>query len=64
VHAPYPIANNTQFSVPVGSLDDNPALIVGQHIFVGSRAQWEAIGPDGGAQFEFYGTRLPLDQQA
>jgi hypothetical protein len=62
VHAPYP--HGTQVSVPVGSLDDNPALVVGQHIFVGSRARWEAIGPDGAPRFELHGSHLPLDQQA
>ena len=34
-----------------GCLDDNPQLLVGEHIFVGSKAHWEVIG-DGAPQFE------------
>lgn len=30
--------------VPVGLLDDDPGVAVGQHIFVASKAPWEVIG--------------------
>lgn len=64
-HAPYPVGGDgSRFFIPVGSLDGDPPLQVGQHIFVGSRAGWEAIGADGAPQHEAGGTRLPLDQQA
>lgn len=32
--------------VPAGGLDGRPDLSVGQHIFVGSMAPWDAIGDD------------------
>lgn len=64
-HTPYPVtAEASRYFVPVGSLDGDPPLQVAQHIFVGSRARWEAIGADGPLQYEAGGHRLPLDQQA
>jgi hypothetical protein len=48
------------YVVPVGILDDNPKLLVGQHIFVGSKAQWDVIGEDGELQFKEDSSEPPL----
>jgi hypothetical protein len=65
-HAPDSIEGKTVYIVPAGVLDDNPALLVGQHIYVGSKARWEAIGDDGAPQFQADapGPPLPCDQMA
>ncbi len=39
-------ANGKLFSVPAGSLDDDPGARVEQHIYVGSRAAWDEIAGD------------------
>ena len=33
-------------ALPAGSLDDDPGVGVGRHIFVGSKASWDEIGDD------------------
>ena len=65
-HAPDSNPRKTLYVVPVGILDDNPELMVGQHIFVGSKARWDVIGEDGARQFEEASTEppLPRDQVA
>jgi hypothetical protein len=54
------------FMVPPGILDDNPKLSVGEHIFVGSKAHWEALGDDGAPRFDEgnSGPPAPRDQIA
>ena len=51
--APAPDANarRTRYQVPVGLLDGDPALRVAEHIYVGSKAQWETIA-DGAPQHD------------
>lgn len=44
--APDSDARGTMYAVPVGLLDGNPELRVREHLFVGSRAAWDAIGDD------------------
>jgi hypothetical protein len=44
--APDPNAKRTRYGIPVGLIDGNPPLRVVEHIFVGSKAQWEAIADD------------------
>jgi hypothetical protein len=65
--APMPdaIARNTLYEIPVGCLDDNPPLLVGEHVFVGSKAHWDVIGDDA-PQYEKGGTGpdLILDQSS
>ena len=34
------------YPVPVGTLEDDSSFFVCEHIFVGSKAQWEVIGGD------------------
>jgi hypothetical protein len=65
-HAPDSNPRKTLYVVPVGILDDNPELLVGQHIFVGSKAHWDVIGEDGARQFVDASTEppLPRDQVA
>jgi hypothetical protein len=65
-HAPDSNPRKTLYVVPVGILDDNPELLVGQHIFVGSKARWDVIGEDGARQFDEASTEppLPRDQVA
>jgi len=53
----------TVYDIPVGCLDDNPILLVSDHSFVGSKAGWEVIGPDGAPQFEEDGPPLARDQR-
>jgi hypothetical protein len=50
-HAPDANARKTAYIVPAGILDDNPRLVVGEHIFVGSKAHWDVLGDDGAPQF-------------
>jgi hypothetical protein len=59
-HAPDSNPRKTVYVVPVGILDDNPKLLVGQHIFVGSKAQWDVIGEDGASQFREDSPEPPL----
>ena len=33
-------------SIPAGLLDDDPGLVIGGHIFVGSKAAWDEIAGD------------------
>lgn len=63
-HIPYAIAGGKQINVPVGSLDGNPTIAVGRHIYVGSKAHWETIGPGGSLQYAENGRLLPVDEQA
>lgn len=56
------IARKTLYEIPVGCLDDNPTLLVGDHIFVGSKASWDRIGADGAPQYEEGGPPLSRDQ--
>ena len=46
--SPMPDANpaKTMYDVPVGCLDGDPPLAIGDHIFVGSKASWDVIGDD------------------
>jgi hypothetical protein len=44
--APDPNAARTRYGIPAGLLDGDPPLRVIEHIFVGSKAQWEAISDD------------------
>jgi hypothetical protein len=41
----------TAYYVPAGLLDDDPGLVIGGHIWVGSKAAWDVI-PPGPPQFE------------
>jgi hypothetical protein len=61
--APDPDNRRTMYRVPVGLLDDNPPLPVGDHIYVGSKAAWDEIG-DTAPQFQGDGPDRPRDQQA
>jgi len=45
--APDADAARTRYQVPAGLLDGDPPLRVAEHIYVGSKAQWETIA--GGA---------------
>jgi hypothetical protein len=44
--SPAPDAARTRYGIPAGLLDGDPPLRVVEHIFVGSKAQWEAISGD------------------
>ena len=44
--APDSDAARQAYTVPAGLLDGDPPLRVVEHIFVGSKAQWDAIGDD------------------
>jgi hypothetical protein len=44
--APDADAARQRYAVPAGLLDGDPPLRVVEHIFVGSKAQWDAIGDD------------------
>ena len=65
-HAPDANLRKTVYIVPAGILDDDPKLVVGEHIFVGSKAHWEVLGADGAARFNAgsLGTPNVLDQHA
>ncbi len=41
----------TMYRIPVGLLDDDPPLVNTEHIFVGSKANWDVIG-DEATQFD------------
>jgi hypothetical protein len=49
-HAPYPL-NDGNINVPVGGLDGAPAIAVGRHIYVASKASWDLIGNDGAVHY-------------
>ncbi len=61
--APDPDTRRTMYRVPVGLLDGNPPLMVGDHIYVGSKAAWDTIG-DSAPQFDGDGPDRPRDQVA
>lgn len=46
--SPAPDTNpgQTVYTIPVGLLDDDPALEIADHSHIGSKAQWEIIGDD------------------
>lgn len=44
--APETDVRQTIYTIPVGLLDGDPPLRVGDHIHVGSKANWDAIGDD------------------
>jgi hypothetical protein len=44
--APDSDREQTMYVIPVGLLDDNPALLFGDHIYVASKASWDVIGDD------------------
>ena len=58
-HAPYPL-NDGNINVPVGGLDGAPAIAVGRHIYVASKASWDLIGNDGAVHYPENGNPLPL----
>jgi hypothetical protein len=62
--SPMPDLNprKTVYAIPVGCLDGDPRLLVGDHIFVGSKAGWDVIGADGAPQYEEDGPPLARDQ--
>ena len=60
---PDPDSRRTMYRVPVGLLDENPPLAVGDHIYVASKASWDEIG-DAAPQFEGDGPDRPRDQVA
>ncbi len=60
---PDPDSRRSMYQVPVGLLNDNPPLCVGDHIYVGSKAGWDEIG-DAVPQFEGDGPDRPRDQVA
>lgn len=49
--APDANARRTRYDIPVGLLDGDPPLRVAEHIYVGSKAQWETIA-DGAPQHD------------
>jgi hypothetical protein len=51
-HAPDSNSSKTVYMVSAGILDDNPKLIVGEHIFVGSKAYWDVLGEDGAPRYD------------
>jgi len=57
-HAPYPL-NDGNINVPVGGLDGAPAIAVGRHIYVASKASWDLIGNDGAVHYPENGNPLP-----
>lgn len=59
-HAPYPLADG-RVNVPAGSLDGMPVIPVGRHIYIGSKASWDAVSEDGAACYAENGKPLPLD---
>jgi hypothetical protein len=44
--APDPNAAKTRYQIPAGLIDGDPPLRVVEHIFVGSKAQWDTIADD------------------
>lgn len=61
--APDPDAARTMYRVPVGLLDDDPPLVVGDHIYVGSKASWDHIAGEAPC-FDGDGPDRPRDQMA
>ncbi len=59
--APDTDRGQTMYAVPVGLLDDDRPLGFGDHIYVGSKANWDVIGGDA-PQFDEDGPPLPRDQ--
>jgi hypothetical protein len=59
--APDTDRERTMYQVPVGLLDDNPQLAFGDHIYVGSKANWDVIG-DNAPQFDEDGPPRSRDQ--
>lgn len=59
---PDPDLRRTMYRVPVGLLDGDPPLAVGDHIFVASKAEWDHIA-DTAPQFDGDGPPRPRDQQ-
>jgi len=45
------IFNNEVHGVTLGCLNDDPALEIGRHIYVGSKASWEVM-PEGVMQYQ------------
>src|SRR5262245_55671582 len=60
-HAPYGPANGNM-NVPVGALDAAPAIAVGRHIYIDSKAAWDMIGDDGALRYPENGDPLPLNR--
>ena len=50
------------YAVPVGLLDGNPDIKVGDHIFVGSKASWDIIG-DNAPQLDEMDSNLPRNSK-
>ena len=65
-HAPDDNGGTRWYVVDPGILDDNPGLVVGEHIYVGSKAHWDVLGDDGAPRYDAnsLGPDLALDQQA
>jgi hypothetical protein len=62
--SPMPDLNprRTVYDIPVGCLDDNPKLLVSDHSWVGSKADWDAIADDGAPRYANDGPPMPRDQ--
>jgi hypothetical protein len=60
-HAFYALANGN-VNVPVGALDGAPAITVGRHIYVASKARWDMIGDDSAVRYPENGNPLPLNR--
>ena len=43
---PQMLRGSAAYWVPAGLLDDDPGLVIGGHIFVGSKAAWDEIAGD------------------
>jgi len=54
---PNPTAENTQYWVPAGLLEDSGRLELGAHLYVASRASWDIIAATG----EHYDEMPPAD---
>jgi hypothetical protein len=57
---PQSIRGAAAYWVPAGLLDDDPDLVIGGHIFVGSKAAWDEIAGDA-PRFE-EGPTAPTDR--
>ncbi|MEO8698778.1 MAG: GFA family protein [Kofleriaceae bacterium] len=58
---PEPNPKQTVYAIPIGCFDGDPALAIGDHIYVGSKAAWEVIG-DNAPQHAENGPPLARDQ--